>query len=207
MKKIKLQIAALAIAIGCSVSADAQSTIIGDFETGPNDFGSFWSAGSIAAYNHAWGGVANETPPLANGGDFYAYTPAAWGQIGKTMGVLQAGTDYTLSLDYQGIYGWGDRPYVELTGYNGVSEITLAAGYAGPASNDAWSTGTLNLSAATISAFDPSWIGQQFNVKISGAAIAIDNIVLTASPVPEPASATILALGVVGFLIARKRRM
>jgi len=207
MKKIKLQIAALAIAIGFSISVDAQTTIIGDFETGPNDFGSFWLAGSFTAYNHAWGGVADETPPLANGGDFYAYTPGAWGQIGKTIGVLQAGTDYSLSLDYQGIYGWGDRPYVELTGYNGVSEITLAAGYAGPVSNDAWSTGMLNLSSATISDSYPTWVGQQFNVKISGAAIAIDNIVLTVSPVPEPASATILALGAIGFLIARKRRM
>jgi hypothetical protein len=95
------------------------------------------------------------------------------------MGTLQANTNYTLSLDYQGIYGWGDRPYIELTGYDGVSEIVFAAGYAGPASNDAWRTGSLSLSAAAIS---PAWIGQQFNVKISGAAIAVDNVTLTAVP-------------------------
>ena len=172
----------VALAIGISGQANAQTIaigVIGDFETGSNDFGSFWKAGSFAAYDHSWGGVADQTPPLANGGQFYAYTNAAFGQIGKTMGTLQANTNYTLSLDYQGIYGWGDRPYIELTGYDGVSEIVFAAGYAGPASNDAWRTGSLSLSAAAIS---PAWIGQQFNVKISGSAIAVDNVTLTAVP-------------------------
>jgi hypothetical protein len=175
----------VALAIGISGQANAQTIaigVIGDFETGSNDFGSFWKAGSFEAYDHSWGGVADQTPPLANGGQFYAYTPAAWGQIGKTMGTLQANTNYTLSLDYQGIYGWGDRPYIELTGYDGVSEIVFAAGYAGPASNDVWRTGTLSLSAAAISANYPTWVGQEFNVKISGAAIAVDNVTLTAVP-------------------------
>jgi hypothetical protein len=181
-KKTKQLLVATALAIGLSVQANAETTIIGDFETGSNDFGSFWKAESFEAYDHSWGGVADQTPPLANGGQFYAYTPAAWGQIGKTMGTLQANTNYTLSLDYQGIYGWGDRPYIELTGYNGVSEITFAQGYAGPASNDVWRTGTLSLSAAAISANYPTWVGQQFNVKISGAAIAVDNVTLTAVP-------------------------
>ena len=172
----------VALAIGISGQANAQTIVIGDFETGSNDFGSFWKAGSFEAYDHSWGGVADQTPPLANGGQFYAYTPGEFGQIGKTMGTLQANTNYTLSLDYQGIYGWGDRPYIELTGYDGVSEIVFAAGYAGPASNDVWRTGTLSLSAAAISANYPTWVGQQFNVKISGAAIAVDNVTLTAVP-------------------------
>jgi hypothetical protein len=172
----------VALAIGISGQANAQTIVIGDFETGSNDFGSFWKAGSFEAYDHSWGGVADQTPPLANGGQFYAYTPGEFGQIGKTMGTLQANTNYTLSLDYQGIYGWGDRPYIELTGYDGVSEIVFAAGYAGPASNDVWRTGTLSLSAAAISANYPTWVGQEFNVKISGAAIAVDNVTLTAVP-------------------------
>ena len=158
------------------------NNLIGDFETGSNDFGSFWKTGSFAAYDHSWGGVADQTPPLANGGQFYAYTPGEFGQIGKTMGLVQAYTNYTLSLDYQGLYDSGDRPYIELTGYDGVSEVVFAAGYAGPASDNAWSTGSLSLSAAAISANYPTWVGQQFNVKISGSAIAVDNVTLTAVP-------------------------
>ena len=194
----------IALTVGLSVQANAQTIVIGDFETGSNDFGSFWQEGSFTAYNHAWGGVADQTPPLANGGNFYAYTPGEFGQIGTNMGLLQANTDYTLSLDYQGIYGWGDRPYIELTGYNGVSEITFAAGYAGPASDDFWRTGSLSLSAATISSSYSAWIGQEFNVKISGAAIAVDNVALTA--IPEPGTATMLGLGLAGFLGAYRRR-
>jgi hypothetical protein len=204
MKKTIKLLAALAI--GILGQANAQTIVIGDFETGPNDFGSFWTAGSFTAYNHAWGGVADQTPPLANGGQFYAYTPGEFGQIGKTMGTLQANTNYTLSLDYQGLYGWSDRPYIELTGYNGVSEITFAQGYAGPASNDVWRTGTLSLSAAAISANYPTWVGQEFNVKISGAAIAVDNVALTATAIPEPGAATMLGLGLAGFLGACRRR-
>jgi hypothetical protein len=204
MKKTIQLLAALAI--GILGQANAQTIVIGDFETGSNDFGSFWKAGSFAAYDHSWGGVADQTPPLANGGQFYAYTDAAFGQIGKTMGTLQANTNYTLSLDYQGLYGWGDIPYVELTGYNGVSEITFAQGYAGPASNDFWRTGSLSLSAATISSSYSAWIGQQFNVKISGAAIAVDNVALTATAIPEPGTATMLGLGLAGFLGAYRRR-
>jgi hypothetical protein len=207
MKKIKQLLVALALAIGLSVQANAETIIIGDFETGPNDFGSFWNAGSFAAYNHAWGGVANQTPPLANGGNFYAYTPGSWGQIGKTMGLLQANTNYTLSLDYQGIYGWGDRPYIELTSYNVTSgETLLAAGYAGPTSG-VWRTGTLSLSAAVISANYPTWVGQQFNVKISGSAIAVDNVALTATAVPEPSTYACLLGGIAALLLIRRQRI
>jgi hypothetical protein len=123
------------------------------------------------------------------------------------MGTLQANTNYTLSLDYQGIYGWGDRPYIELTGYNGVSEITFAQGYAGPASNDVWRTGTLSLSAAAISANYPTWVGQQFNVKISGSAIAVDNVALTATAVPEPSTYACLLGGIAALLLIRRQRI
>ena len=206
MKKIKQLLVAIALAIGLSVQANAETIIIGNFETGSNDFGSFWKAGSFAAYDHSWGGVADQTPPLANGGQFYAYTPGEFGQIGKTMGLLQANTNYTLSLDYQDIYGWGDRPYIELTSYNVTSgETLLAAGYAGPASNDAWRTGSLSLSAAAISANYPTLIGQQFNVKISGSAIAVDNVALTA--VPEPSTYACLLGGIAALLLFRRQRM
>ena len=205
-KKTKQLFVATALAIGLSVQANAETIIIGDFETGPNDFGSFWKTGSFAAYDHSWGGVADQTPPLANGGQFYAYTPGEFGQIGKTMGLLQANTNYTLSLDYQGLYGWGDRPYIELTSYNVTSgETLLAAGYAGPASNDAWRTGSLSLSAAAISANYPTLIGQQFNVKISGSAIAVDNVALTA--VPEPSTYACLLGGIAALLLFRRQRM
>ena len=206
IKKIKQLLVAIALAIGLSVQANAETIIIGNFETGSNDFGSFWKAGSFAAYDHSWGGVADQTPPLANGGQFYAYTPGEFGQIGKTMGLLQANTNYTLSLDYQGLYGWGDRPYIELTSYNVTSgETLLAAGYAGPASNDAWRTGSLSLSAAAISANYPTLIGQQFNVKISGSAIAVDNVALTA--VPEPSTYACLLGGIAALLLFRRQRM
>ena len=205
-KKTKQLFVATALAIGLSVQANAETIIIGNFETGSNDFGSFWKAGSFAAYDHSWGGVADQTPPLANGGQFYAYTPGEFGQIGKTMGLLQANTNYTLSLDYQGLYGWGDRPYIELTSYNVTSgETLLAAGYAGPASNDAWRTGSLSLSAAAISANYPTLIGQQFNVKISGSAIAVDNVALTA--VPEPSTYACLLGGIAALLLFRRQRM
>jgi hypothetical protein len=194
----------VALATGILGQANAQTIVIGDFENG--NLGAFWSAGSVSVYNHAWGGVADQTTPLANGGNFYTYTPAEFGQIGANMGTLQANTNYTLSLDYQGLYGWSDRPYIELTGYNGDSEITFAQGYAGPASNDFWRTGSLSLSAATISNSYSAWIGQQFNVKISGSAIAFDNVALTATAIPEPGTATMLGLGLAGFLGAYRRR-
>ena len=183
-KKTKQLFVATALAIGFAVQANAETFIIGDFETGPNDFGSFWKTGSFAAYDHSWGGVADEDPPLANGGQLYAYTNGEFGQIGKTMGTLQANTNYTLSLNYQSIYGSEDRPYIELLAYNATSrvETLLAAGYAGPASG-VWGTGSLSLSAAEISANNPALIGQEFNVKISGNVIAVDNVTLTAVPI------------------------
>jgi hypothetical protein len=190
MKKIKQLLVALALATGLSVQTNAETTIIGDFETG--DFGSFWKAGSFT---------------VANGGNFYAYTPGAFGQIGKTMGLLQANTNYTLSLDYQDIYGWEDRPYIELISYNVTSgETLLAAGYAGPTSG-VWRTGTLSLSAATISSNFPTWVGQQFNVKISGVAIAVDNVTLTATAVPEPSTYACLLGGIAALLLFRRQRV
>ena len=206
-KKTKQLFVATALAIGLSVQANAETIIIGDFETGPNDFGSFWKTGSFAAYDHSWGGVADQTPPLANGGQFYAYTPGEFGQIGKTMGLLQANTNYTLSLDYQGLYGWGDRPYIELTSYNVTSgETLLAAGYAGPTSG-VWRTGTLSLSAAVISASYPTLIGQEFNVKVSGNAIAVDNVALTATAIPEPSTYGLVLGGIAALLLFRRQRM
>jgi len=209
MKKIKQFLVALALATGLSVQANAETIIIGDFETG--NLGSFWKAEdtSFIAYSHADGGVADQTPPLANGGNFYAYTDGAFGLIGTTMGLLQANKNYTLSLDYQGIFGWGDRPYIELTSYNVTSggESLLAAGYAGPASNDVWRTGTLSLSAAVISANFPTWVGQQFNVKISGSAIAVDNVTLTATAIPEPSTYACLLGGIAALLLIRRQRI
>ena len=56
-KKTKQLFVAIALATGLSVQANAETIIIGDFETG--DLGSFWQAGSFAAYDHSWGGVAD----------------------------------------------------------------------------------------------------------------------------------------------------
>jgi hypothetical protein len=67
----------------------------------------------------------------------------------------------------------------------------------------------LDLSASVIAA-NPTWVGQSLGVGIwtpNGDPVEFDNVALTATAIPEPGTATMLGLGLAGFLGACRRRV
>lgn len=73
-----------------------------------------------------------------------------------------------------------------------------------------WQLNGLSLGGANIFAFDSSGVGSMFvtgdldNIIIGGEHIAIDNMVVSLSHVPEPASLLLISCG--GILLRRNRR-
>ncbi len=208
-KTIQL-LAALALAIGPSVSAKAAVVVNGNFEAFTNGIleSPWWSSGQVAV-------VANDgifSPGNPSGQNNIVYFGDNSPTVGTAVGVLESGKDYTLTIDLCSAWSSPGSAFVSLNGYDGSlppGERSQTFASNNFSFNNSWSQATLNLSAATISQSYSAWIGKELNIVISknSGYMSIDNVALTATAIPEPGTATILGLGLAGFLGAFRRRV
>jgi hypothetical protein len=210
MKKTIQLLVALALANGFSVSAKAAVILNENFEAYTNGVlgGSWWSSGQVAV-------VANDgtfSPGNPSGQNNIVYFGDNSPQVGTAVGVLEAGKDYTLTIDLSASWAVSGSAFASLNGYDGsLPEGQRSQTFASNNFNfnNSWSQATLNLSAETISQSYSAWIGKELNIVISknSGYMSIDNVAVTATAIPEPGTATVLGLGLAGFLGAYRRRV
>ena len=174
----------VAIAIGFSVSAKAN--VVGNFDAYTDALESpWWSSGQVAV--------------VANNGVFSPVNPSGYNNIvyfgdnspmaGRAVGVLEAGKDYTLSIDLCSAWSTPGSAFVSLNGYDGsLPEGERSQTFASNNFNynNGWSRVTLKLSAATISQSYSAWIGKELNIVIRRDTgwMSIDNVAVTATEEP-----------------------
>jgi hypothetical protein len=181
MKKNIQLLAALALAIGSSVSAKA-AVENGNFETGNLDY-PWWGAGQAVVVDND--GVFSPSNPSGQNKMLYFGSDSGWAQAGQAVGVLEAGKDYTLTFQLCGAWGQSGSAYAQLAGYDSNSSPTSQIFASNTFNfNNSWSRATLNLSAATISQSYSAWIGKEINLVIgfnNGSVFSIDNVTVTAT--------------------------
>jgi hypothetical protein len=209
MKKTIKLLVALTLAIGSSVSAKAAVVVNGDFETyyGPLQY-PWWGAGQTSV-------VANDgafSPVNPDGQTKMLYFGDNSPTAGTAVGVLEAGKDYTLTINLSAAWGVSGSAFASLNGYDGSlppGERSQTFASNNFNFNNSWSQATLNLSAATISQSYSAWIGKELNIVISknSGYMSIDNVAVTATAIPEPGTAIMFGFGLAGFLGACRRRV
>jgi hypothetical protein len=181
MKKNIQLLAALALAIGSSVSAKA-AVENGNFETGNLDY-PWWGAGQAVVVDND--GVFSPSNPSGQNKMLYYGSDNGWAQAGQAVGVLEAGKDYTLTFQLCGAWGQSGSAYAQLAGYDSNSSPTSQIFASNTFNfNSSWSLATLKLSAATISQSYSAWIGKEINLVIgfnNGSVFSIDNVTVTAT--------------------------
>jgi hypothetical protein len=209
MKKIIQLLAALALAIGPSVSAKAAVVVNGNFEAYTDALQApWWSSGQVAVV--ANNGVFSPVNPSGQNNILYFGDNSP--TVGTAVGVLEAGKDYILTINLSAAWAVSGSAFASLNGYDGSlppGERSQTFASNNFSFNNSWSQATLNLSAATISQSYSAWIGKELNIVISknSGYMSIDNVAVTATAIPEPGTATILGLGLAGFLGAYRRRV
>ena len=183
MKKVTHLLAALALANGFSVSAKA-AVENGNFEAYINDVleSPWWSSGQVAVVPND-GAVSPSNP---SGQTKILYFGDNSPQAGTAVGILEAGKDYTLSIDLCAAWAVSGSAFASLDGYDG----SLPQGQRSQTFssnnfnyNNSWSRITLKLSAATIRQSYSAWIGKELNIVISknSGYMSIDNVAVTAT--------------------------
>ena len=219
MKKTKQLLVALVLAIGFSLSAKADSLLnlvpSGNFETfnidpdlpDPGVLATpWWSSGQVAVVPND-GAVSPSNP---SGQTKILYFGDNSPQAGTAVGILEAGKDYTLSIDLCAAWAVSGSAFASLDGYDGSlpqgqRSQTFASNNFNY--NNSWSRATLSLSAATITQSYSAWIGKELNIVISknSGYMSIDNVAVTA--VPEPSTYALLFGGILTLLLIRRRRI
>lgn len=228
LKRI-LAAGAVVASFGFTQTANAAAITNGSFETG--DFsgwiatdlpdGTFFplsvqTAGSAKSYNWSW----SSTPTDGRYTAFSGFGGAGPGKItlAQDIGVVTGTGDTTLTFDYRAAYDLStfcnicsnqlfDVLIQTAGGGTTLATINQLTALAGTYVDDTGSlVGSINLS---------SWIGQDIRVSFeldipdnfSGPAqFQLDNVAFSANAVPEPASLLLVALGLAGLGISRRRR-
>ncbi len=133
------------------------------------------------------------------------------GAISQTTSTLfQAGTNYTLTFDVGELALAGGLTYpgtvdailYEGSGSNVLASFAVAAPSSGP---DSFQQDVFTLPAEA-NPYPSGDIGIEFSSSGgSGAFVTFDDVSLDATPVPEPASLPLLAAGLLGFAMLRRR--
>ena len=184
MKKNIQLLVALALAIGSSVSAKA-AVENGNFEAYTGALQSpWWSSGQVSVIPND-GIFSPVNPSGQNNIVYFGNSPEA----GRAVGVLEAGKDYTLSIDLCSAWSTPGSAFVSLNGYDGsLPEGERSQTFASNNFNfnNSWSRVTLKLSAATISQSYSAWIGKELNIVIRKDTgwMSIDNVAVTATEEP-----------------------
>ena len=207
---LKTVLALLMSVVVLASMANAQSITINNYNFETGDLTGWGSAGQAATINwDAW---------PSSSGTWVAFLSSVGGNgvlAQNGLATIQAGFDYHLTFDAAAA-SWQPSANltVQLSG-NGTTSLAsqtfslVGGGGGGNAAN--WSSYSLDITGSSIAA-NPSWVGQSLGVGFwttIGDPLEFDNVRLdfTPSAVPEPTSAALLALGAIGFLVARKRRI
>jgi len=201
-------------------SAGAVTTFFEDFEsatgTGSGAAGVFGggTGGSFGAYASSQNYSEDSHASVTDGGSFYGHTIGVTNPVISDAVVLAAGdTFYEFSAFLAGYTSDADFTEISVEFFSDASGMTslgttlLASGDGEGSSttpSGAWNTDNWSLYTASGTAPDGS---QSFRMIYGGAGndTYADNISLSVSPVPEPSSALLAGLGLMG-LWGRRRR-
>lgn len=186
---MKLRFYALVFALGLfsfEVSANSNLVVNGDFETGDSlgwtksgsllDWISSPYQGTVSQGNYAWQY------------DAYPNNPA---YINQTLNTI-AGTEYTLSFDTM-VYGGSPNNFSISVGGSLLYSFNNSPDYS-------WKTNVVYFTATS---------GNEV-LSVGGASeplwVEVDNVSVTAAAVPEPSALSLLAIGLGGLAMIRRRR-
>ena len=159
---------------------------------------------TITGTDVAWINNVNIWGLSTNNGDFFldltAWSQFGTGGVAQTVAQTVAGQSYTLSFDLGSSTAWGAETDIIATASAGATTNQF---YTTATSTNQWDTFTMSFIAdSATSSIELTGVGTAHQ----GYYIGLDNVSLTADPVPEPATMLLFGTGLAVLVGARIRR-
>lgn len=230
IRKLTWQVLLWSLFVACAAPQASQAAAIDienfSFELGP-DLGptgvshrnDFWENGPnhvenppfVAPFGRFRGSAHGQDAPPTDG-SYIAYFAA----VGSTdvyqdlTAAYQSNTDYLFQIDISARTSYDATRGMRLVLYSGGNlgnEVASLALDGTQVINDQFNTYSFTATAAQVSA--ASAVGQTIGIRLLGTGslagdFDLDNVRLTATPIPEPASLALFSL--VGLMLARRKR-